>query len=484
MWSFKTAIAKGTNPPTIFLHGAWMNTEGPMASEKKMLSYPFIPEWDSGGFANPAAMKRDAGKAKTVGAYIKKYSKYIGAAWAKTPKEMGEKLCNGEVTGFGTNLSSSSSSSSSNSSGSNNGILSSTSSNGQESTSSSGSSPLLNGEMTFEELIGDICNGIDLIFAVKRSTVVVSDYESIYAQAKYLRDHNKSLVESENVKLWQIEDGSYELDVNQYGYYNTVRVHYKNGVVTEDYTDLVNVFGVIAIDYYEPKLDKNSAIMKAKAYLAAHVRDFDMAVRASILHDGDIEIGDIVTIENPLTMRDNIRTVTEKRDPEYYFVKGTSVSWEGSSFIKCDLDLRYGAESPEGKEIPEAGTQYSNSINATSGAASGDIEDALDTVGKQYSSFKYCGSCQSADCTKKNKCGDCFGMSDLIHCSLKQLGVTSKIVSYPSSYASSGTHRSVLYKDANGKWQDFPYKKYGFNKMFTSMSASKKSKNIIKGTCD
>lgn len=473
IWSFKIAAAKGAIPPTIFLHASWMNSNpsSPMRSEKKMLNAAFKPEWDSGGFANSSAMKRDAGGASTVGAYVKKYSKYIGVAWAETPKEMGEKICNGDVTGYGAGASDSSSSSS-------------YSSNGQSSSGSSGTSPLLNGEMTFEELIGDICKGIDLVFAVKRSTVVVSDYESIYAQAKYLRDNAKSSVENENIKLWQLQDGSYELDVNQYGYYNTVKVHYKNGVVTESYEDLVHVFGEITIDYYEETIDKTTAIMKAKAYLAAHVRDFDMAVRATILHDGDIDVGDIVTLENPMTMRDSYRQETEKRDPEYFFVKGTNVSWEGNTYITCDLDLRYGAESPEGKEIPEAGTTYSNDKKGNSGIASGDIKGAIEEVGKKYSSFRYCHDCQSASCTKQAKCGDCFGMSDLLHCSLKSLGVTSKIVSYYSPYSNSGTHRSVLYKDENGKWQDFPYKKYGFDSIFQAMAASKTSNNIIKGTCD
>ncbi len=488
MWSFKVSIAKGGSPPTIFLHGSWANSNpsSPMRSEKKMLNCAFKPEWDSGGFANSSAMSRDAGSAKTVGEYVKKYSKYIGVAWASTPKEMGEKLCNGDVTGYGSQLGSSSQSGSSGNSKSKNNNSSSNysgSSNGQDSTGSSGSSPLLNGEQTFEDLIGDICKSIDLIFAVKRSTVVVTDYESIYAQAKYLRDNAKSVVESEDVKLWQIEDGSFELDVNQYGYYNTVRVHYKNGVVVEDYEDLVSVFGTVAIDYYEPKIDKATAQMKAKSYLAAHVRDFDMAIRATILHDGDIEIGDIVTIDNPMTVRDDIRK-SEGRDPEYYFVKGTSVSWEGNSYITCDLDLRYGAESPEGKEIPEAGTSYSNDKKGTgSGIGAKDLQSALDEVGQKYHKFGYCGDCQSASCTKKAKCGDCYGMSDLLACELQALGVETKIVQYPSPYSGSGTHRSVLYKDNNGKWKDFPYRTYGFHENFNDLKASKTSTNIIRKTC-
>lgn len=476
IWSFKEAIAAGSSPPTIFIHSGWTSTSpsSPMHSENAMLNHEFDPEHDSGGFANPSAMRRSAGSAKTVGAYAKKYSKYVGVAWAKSPKEMGQKLCNGDVTGFGGGAGGSSGSGSSGSSGK--------SANGQSSSGSSDVAPLLNGEETFEELIGDICKSIDLIFAVKRSTVVVTDYESIYAQAKYLRDHQKSVVASEDIKLWQIEDGSYELDVNQYGYYNTVKVHYKDGVVVEDYEDLVNVFGTVAIDYHEPKIDKATAQMKAKAYLAAHVRDFDMAVRATILHDGDIEIGDIVTIENPMSMRDENRKL-QKRDPEFYFVKGNSVSWEGKGAIKSDLDLRYGAESPEGREIPEAGTQYKNSKDKNNGVASKDLQAALDQVGQACGKLSYCNACQTASCTKSTGCGDCYGMSDLIACELQDLGVETKIVQYASPTSGSGTHRTVRYKDSNGQWQDFPYSKYGFVTDFKTLPASKTSNHIIPKTC-
>ena len=151
------------------------------------------------------------------------------------------------------------------------------SSDGTDSSSSGTTSPLLEGSMTFEELVKEICDGIDLIFVCKRSTVVVADYESIYAEAKYLRDNYHSSVRAEDIALWQLEDGTYELDVSEYGFYNTVIIEYKNGTIKESYEDLVRVFGEVPITYTEKKLDKTSAIMKAKAYLAAHVRDFDMS---------------------------------------------------------------------------------------------------------------------------------------------------------------------------------------------------------------
>lgn len=355
----------------------------------------------------------------------------------------------------------------------------------QTSSGSSNSSPLLDGEQTFEDLIGDICKGIDVTFAVKRGTVVVSDYESIFAEAKYLRDQGQQSVKNEDISLWQLEDGSYELEVNQYGYYNTVRVHYKNGVVTESYEDLVRVYGVIAIDYYENNIDKTTAIMKAKAYLAAHVRDFDMAVKATILHDGDIEIGDIVTIENPLTMRDEIRTKTEHRDPEYYFVKGVSVSWEGDSLITADIDLRYGAESPEQKDIPEAGTTYSNDKKAKNGGkdelatsvsskaskdVSADVKEAAekivsgagdpttkgamiyDWVDKHVKYKFYYNSRYSSATVLKNKRANCWDTAMLIYDLCTAVGVKCEVYHGTFRFASGKSYGHIWNKiEQNGK---------------------------------
>lgn len=336
---------------------------------------------------------------------------------------------------------------------------------GSDGTSSNGTSgtvsPLLEGSMTFEELIGEICNGIDLIFVCKRSTVVVTDYETLYAEAKYLRDNYSSSVKAEDIALWQLEEDSYELEVTEYGFYNTVIVEYKNGEIKESYEDLVRIYGEVPITYEEKKLDKSSAIMKAKAYLAAHVRDFDMSVKASLLHDADIDIGDIVTLENPLTMRDKYRKETEKRDPEYFFVMGNSIGWDGEGPIKNDIELRYGAKSPEKKEVPEAGTSYSNSGSNTS---SGDVDTAIDEVGKLASKITYSSACQTHDCVKSKGTGDCWGMSDFIACELQSRGVNAQIKGYPTSYASE--HRSVLYQDKTGSWVRFPYRQYNVSYLF------------------
>ena len=347
---------------------------------------------------------------------------------------------------------------------------------GSSSGSSGATSPLLEGSMTFEELVGEICNGIDLIFICKRSTVVVTDYSSIYAEAKYLRDNYHSSVQAEDIALWQLEDGTYELDVNEYGFYNTVIVEYSKGTIKESYEDLVRVYGEVPITYTEKKLDKSSAIMKAKAYLAAHVRDFDMSVKANLLHDADIDIGDIVTLENPMTMRNQYRKDKEKRDPEYFFVMGNSISWEGEGGLLNSIELRYGAKSPEKKDVPETGASYSNSGSI----GSSEIESAIDEVGKMAAKISYSNACQTHDCVKEKGTGDCHGMSDFIACELESRGVSAQIKQYVTSEA--GNHRSVLYKDATGSWQRFPYRKYGVNVLFRDTNAVT-SGSDVSSTC-
>lgn len=236
----------------------------------------------------------------------------------------------------------------------------------------SGYSPLLSGEQKFQQLIAEITNGVDILFLCKRNTITVTDFESLYAEAKTLRD-NKTYV-NEDINLWQLEDGTYELNVNEYGFYNTVNVVYSGGTVTETYEDLVRVYGVMAKTYYDKKLTKTQAQAKAKAYLAGHIRDFGMSIKCSILHNPSLDIGDIVTLENPLTLRDAAKKIN-KGPPEYLFVKGMSISWDDGGPIRTDLELSYSPESPERDADTSALT------NTTSGSNSPDTTLSSDQTG-------------------------------------------------------------------------------------------------------
>lgn len=401
IWSFKQAIAAGSIPKTIFIHSGWTshNPNSPLHSEAQMLGYTFVPEWDSGQFmsaSSVAAMKKDAGEAKTVKDYCTKYSQYVGVLWASSPQEAAQKLHNKQVTGYGG-------------SGTYSGVTSS--SGGQ--TEQSNTSPLLNGEMTFEELVGEICNGIDLMFLCKRSTVVVTDFETIFAEAKYLRDNNYSAVSDEDIKLFQLEDDSYELNINQHGFYNTVYVEYDKGKVKESFDDLVRVYGEVPITYKDKKVNKTTAQMKAKAYLAAHLRDLELTVNATILSEPNIDIGDIVTLDNPKTMQNTYKKAKNELS-EYLFVKGVSTSWEGDGYIESDLEMQFSPTSPERREVPTVGTKNTGGSGTSSGtgkfgkcglSSDGKTICAIGKASAPGESGKYGGDFYRS--VFKNKCAFC-----------------------------------------------------------------------------
>lgn len=200
-------------------------------------------------------------------------------------------------------------------------------------------------EYTYEDVLYNICTAIDAHFFIIDTTVCFMSFNALIA--------NSSRVQKENIPtidFWQLQDESYTVDINQYGFYNTVKVKYKNGTVTKTYDDLVRVFGKMSITYEEPNLNYDGAMLKAQAYLSAHIRDFGMEVKATILHTGKITPANFVKVRNPLTMSEGL-----------FFIQGVSIQWSADNQVLIsDLDLRYGPENPDQPEIPEAGVSYSN----------------------------------------------------------------------------------------------------------------------------
>lgn len=207
------------------------------------------------------------------------------------------------------------------------------------------------GDYTYEEVLQNIASAIDAHFFIIDTTVCFMSYNALIANSQIIQ---KNVVPE--IDFWQLQEGSYELNINQFGYYNTVKVKYKDGIVTKRYDDLVRVFNEIAITYNEPKLDYEGAMLKAQAYLSAHIRDFGMELKATILHTGKIIPSTFIKLKNPLTMSEGL-----------FFIQGASVQWSADNqTLISDLDLRFGPENPDNLEIPEAGVSYSKSGGTSS----------------------------------------------------------------------------------------------------------------------
>ena len=154
-----------------------------------------------------------------------------------------------------------------------------------------------------------------------------------------------------------MEYPSFVMDVNQFGYANTVKVKYANGTVTEQYEDLVRVFGEVPKTFTKSNYNKTQAQAYAKSKLATLLRDFAMEIQVSALYSGNIQPGNFIKATNPIT--DNTET---------YYVSGVNISHSPTSTLKASLTLLYAPKNPEVSSIPEisGGTGGSMGIKALS----------------------------------------------------------------------------------------------------------------------
>lgn len=212
------------------------------------------------------------------------------------------------------------------------------------------------GENTYEDILLRIASAIDAQFFIVDTTVCFMSFNALLTNSFVIQ---KAI--TPKIDYWQLEEDSYELNANQYGFYNTVEIKYKNGTVTRDYEDLVKIFGVIKVKYDEPKLDYEGAMLKAQAYLSAHIRDFGMELKATVLHTGKLYPCNFVKLKNPLTMSEGL-----------FFIQGVSVQWSADNqTLVSDLDLRFGPENPDELEVPEVGTSYGGSGDASQSSYGG-----------------------------------------------------------------------------------------------------------------
>lgn len=213
------------------------------------------------------------------------------------------------------------------------------------------------GSATYEDVLRQIASAIDAHFFIVDDIVNFVSFNSLFTdlnswdyQTNVVNNNSKSNVLKSygvpTIEMWQLQHDSFKEDISQYGMYNTVEIEYANGTVKAAYDDLVRVYGEVKVTYSEKDLSYDAAVLKANAYLSAHVRDFSMEVQASVLHTGKLYAGSFLKIKNPLTMSDN-----------FLFINGLTTSWNASNAtIISDLDLRYGPENPDDPEVPEVGT--------------------------------------------------------------------------------------------------------------------------------
>ena len=222
---------------------------------------------------------------------------------------------------------------------------------------------------TYEDILKNIKAALDAQFFIVDTTVCFISFNSLMSMrtTEAITKQVYPLIE-----FWQMQEDSYELEINQYGFYNTVIINYKDGTLKKAYDDLVRVYGEIPIEYDEPELDSVGASLKAQSYLSAHIRDFGMQVRLSMLGTGKIIASSFIRVRNPLTMSESL-----------FYVYGVQLNWSAKGqALTADLDMRYGPENPNPPEVPEAGATYDTS-GGTGEVYGGEISADVATAAKQ-----------------------------------------------------------------------------------------------------
>ena len=220
---------------------------------------------------------------------------------------------------------------------------------------------------TYDDVLSNIASAIDAhYFIVDLTTYFISSTVLYSFDLKSLHAPTTSIP---HIPLDTMEDGTFELDISQYGMYNTVKMKYNGGTVTVSYPELVRVYGEVVINYEEPKLSYTQARALAHSYLSAHVRDFGMELKLTCLYSPDYYVNGWVWVKNPLTGTEDLM-----------YIYGMSIVWSADEeSIIADLDLRYGPMNPDNPEIPEVGNQYagdSGQSGVYTGGISADVAEA------------------------------------------------------------------------------------------------------------
>lgn len=249
------------------------------------------------------------------------------------------------------------------------------------------------GSGTYEDVLRQIASAVDAQFFIVDDIVNFVSFNTLFTdlnawdyKTNKLNNNSKSNVLKSygvpTIEMWQLQHDTFKEDISQYGMYNTVEIEYSGGTIKAAYDDLVRVYGEVKKTYSEKSLSYDAAVLKANAYLSAHVRDFGMEVEASVLHTGKLYAGSFLKIKNPLTMSDN-----------FLFINGITTSWQaGGSTIISDLDLRYGPENPDDPEVPEVGTGGFTSDNSGDITYNGEI-----TADVSQMAQKLTANCRTAD---------------------------------------------------------------------------------------
>lgn len=354
-----------------------------------------------------------------------------------------------------------------------------------ESTSGSGGGAAIK-DKTFEDCIRRICAATDSVFIVENNAAVLFPYTDWMALTL---QKDRETISKDN-----IDPDVFEIEYNTTGTYNKVTATWgkttdtakegktktkKDGKFTtkeknnkdgtaemsKQYDSLIEQFGELEKHVDLQVKDRNTVEFILNALLIQYIREFNSSYKVRSLNKTKFVGGTFYAVDN---------LNTDKLDILY--LNGYTIRTQKDEPLYIDLEFKYGPSAVE--DINDYQEYSGSGGGSSSDAGSVNASDILG-IGRELAKYKYQTGCSTYECMKKKGYGECYAMSDALFTELSKKGYTVKIIQYPSSHSSSGTHRTVQYKDGT-EWKDFPYRECGFDKMFNDFKHSKSSEKIIK----
>ena len=113
-------------------------------------------------------------------------------------------------------------------------------SGGESTTSISNKSSDENDDLTYDDILHSIASAIDAHYYIVNDTLYFISFNTLFAGGYYETGFPDIPI---TIDYWMQEDGSLDVDISQYGMYNTIVFYYKNGYVKVQNEDLVRIYG-------------------------------------------------------------------------------------------------------------------------------------------------------------------------------------------------------------------------------------------------
>lgn len=254
-------------------------------------------------------------------------------------------------------------------------------------------------DKTFEHCIRRICAATDSIFIVENNAAILFPYTDWMA---ITLDQ-----EVKHIPSNQIDPEIFEFEYNNEGFYNKVTVPYEGGgMITAQYDDLINKYGVLEKTVTEPVKDKETAKYIANSLLIQYIREFNNSCKVRVLNRQAYIGGTFYTVENPFT-----------KDSELFYLQAYTTQMQNKQPLYLDLEFKYGPEGAEeigdyqayvGATSPTTNTTMGGpiwedaaKIHYGKGCSEQDPKKAYDTLQPNIG---------QADCS-----ADCYGMSAYLY---------------------------------------------------------------------